>query len=242
MAGLRLFQDPGAGTSAPAAFEFDPPARRAQADVVRRRRAGGRGHPPAAERGRARHRPNLSGSATVGSSMQQHPKAAAPLAGKLQTAAGGQVGGLGLADGGGDALGGESVLQHRQSLGFVSGPDLDQPSGREAQIGQAGREQVVAPRHPDDDPSLHQGSQQQADEGGRGRASLALQPRARHLMPAAQGQATAREAVVDGRIAERQDRSRSPSPRFDRGDPASQGRKTRLARSGHSTLHVLYLF
>jgi hypothetical protein len=89
--------------------------------------------------------------------VQQHPEAAALLAGQLQTSAGSQVRGLGLADGGGDALGGEGVLQHRQHLGLVARSHLDQPPGREAQPRQARREQVGAPRHPDHRPCLDQG-------------------------------------------------------------------------------------
>jgi hypothetical protein len=174
--------------------------------------------------------------------MQQYAEAAALLTGQLQTATGGQVRGLRFADSGGDTLSGKSVLQHRQGLGLVASADLNQPPGREAQIRQTRREQVGAPRHPHHDARLDQGSQQKPDEGRRGRAGLVLQPRARHLVPAAQGQAATRKTAVDGRIAERQDRRRSPSPRFDRGDPASQGRKTRFARSGHSTLLVLLLF
>ena len=246
MRGIRRLQDPGAGTSAPAAFQFDPPARRAQADIVRRRRRGRRGDPPAAERGRAGHGPALARPAAIGPPVQHHAEAAPPLAGQLQAAAGGQVRRLGLADGGGDPLRGQRVLQHRQGLGLVAGANLDQPSGREAEARQARREEVVAPRHPDDGPGLdprgEQRPQQQAHEGRRRGAGLVLQPRPRHLVPAAQRQAAAGEAAVDGRIAERQDRSRSPSPRFDRGDPASQGRKTRLARSGHPPLHVPLLF
>ncbi len=233
MLGLRRLQDPAAGTSAPAALKFDPPARRAQARNIRRRLAGRAGDAPAAERRRARHRPRLANRTAIGPPVQQHAQTAALLAGQLQPSSGLQLRSLSLADGGGDADGAQRVLQHRQHLGLVAGPDLDQPAGGNTQPRQARREQVGAPHHPDHRPGLQQGPDQQGGEGGGGGAGLILQPRAHHLVPGPRRQAAGRETAVDPGIAKGQDRSRSPSPCFQSSDPALQSRETRLARSGH---------
>ena len=147
---IGLLHDPCAGPPAPAAFQFQAPARRAR----------GRARPV---RGRwARRRPSIaspppilpapaSPRAAEGPAADDEAGGPAPLAGQLQATPGGEIDVLRLADHRGDAGGGQGVLERRQGLGLVAGADLDQPLRRESRgLPARGRRDrpAAAPRPP----------------------------------------------------------------------------------------------
>ena len=116
--------------------------------------------------------------------------------------------------------------------------DADIDETREAR-----RVQVVAPQHPDQLTARRQRRGQTRDEGGAGRGDLQLQPLADEFMPAAQRQATARQAPVQARIAEGDDLGVRPGVALQSGDLGAQGGQAGVGR-GHvgPGLKVLFLF
>lgn len=149
------------------------------------------------------------------------------LASQLQAATSGQVDVLYLGGHCGDPGGPQSILQSHQGVHLVLHPHLDQPPGGKAERLQTRRVEVVAPADPDNRPSRRQRLGQQGGETGCDGPDLHLHPLASQFMPAAQRQAAARQAVVHARIAKRQDDGWSPSPRFQSGHLAPDGRQSR---------------
>jgi hypothetical protein len=152
---------------------------------------------------------------------------AALLAGQLQPASGGQVGGLDLTHHGGDADSGQGVFHDRQALGLVAGADLDQPLQRKPQPRQSRRPEVIAPQHPDHFAPHWTGAGERCDhqggEGGRRGGGLDLHADPTDLVPATERQAAAGQASVYPPIPERQHATVRPGVRLDGGDLRPQG-------------------
>ena len=124
------------------------------------------------------------------------------LAGQGQAPTSQKIHAAHLGDGGDDPDASQGLLQHRQGLGLIPHPHLDQALGGKAQPRQARRIEVRPPHGPHHRPPIRQTRGHARHESAGRHARFPLQPLPRRLMPAAERQTRPAQGGVEPGIAE----------------------------------------